>query len=787
MRFGEFLASNRIKGLDEGYLDYARMVDVLESMEHGTSASLRRTSDDALRISTFAMPVSTKVSVFSSMARHARRAIAACAVAIAAVLAFFSHLVGGLWQALRCRGRRGDDASERGATDPLMDGIEDADAEYEQRLEAEFLERTRRETFQEFVCVMENELSRCNAFAAQRLREIEISADSLLKTTESLMTMEESALPKHHYIPSSPERRRSSQDRESRRNSKSECGNSGDNFDGGKSLTEYHSPRSVFPALLTHGETVEHAFKETHILILQLKQMTTVNLTGFLKAAKKCKKVTKQSVGANFHDETCCFPEPIDKLAEKITKSYAKFFTGGDIEKARAKLIIYKASMSPSLKVGFFIGFDTCLTVVLIWFVMFQPAKSECPYCIKALLEAIPLYRVVFLPVVFIWGWSVLVYMWRSYGINYLWILDIDPRTELGVHGGTSLAASMTSLCLGSLILFIATIRTGYSFLGIPLWCYPLGLLAVSLLICVAPQGMFYYKSRMWFFQTLGIIFQRVIAPFGPEVRFRENFVADVLTSMVAWIVDLEKTFEYYISGDAFSPGIASQGKSQFPTAHIITALPYWFRVQQCIRRYMDTQDHWHLVNCGKYLSSLSSIFLAAVGNYVSLDGTWTPGKVVWLVSLCAATLYCYWWDVCCDWGVISRKGMRKQLGFPNAKWFYFFAMATNFIGRLGWAFTITPHSVIPGLGKDSSKTIAATVEILRRCQWTLLRVEWEYIENPNKYRSVSQVPVLLTFESEKEQIHPMRATIITGANTILVVVVIIVAFVHYKATHHPL
>lgn len=254
---------------------------------------------------------------------------------------------------------------------------------------------------------------------------------------------------------------------------------------------------------------------------------------------------------------------------------------------------------------------------------------------------------------------------------------------------------------------------------------------------------------------------------------------------MVAWIVDLETTFYYYVSGNGFHPGASMNHPHKFLTAHILTGIPYYYRVQECIRRYVDTQDVWHLVNCGKYLTSLGAICLASIGNYVSVDGNWSPGKIIWFMVLIISTIYCYVWDVCCDWGYVSRKGFRKQIGFTNARWFYKFAMVTNAIGRLGWALTITPYSIIPGLGHQTTKTIAGTLEILRRCQWTLLRVEWEFIENPNKYRSISQVPILLTFENEVEQIHPMRSTIIAGANLVLVAIVVTVATIHYGKESH--
>ncbi len=47
-------------------------------------------------------------------------------------------------------------------------------------------------------------------------------------------------------------------------------------------------------------------------------------------------------------------------------------------------------------------------------------------------------------------------------------------------------------------------------------------------------------------------------------------------------------------------------------------------------------------------------------------------------------------------------------------------------------------------------------------------------------------MPILLTFESEAEQIHPMRAAIIAGANLLIVVIVVIVATIHFHSIKDP-
>ncbi|QDZ22218.1 SPX and EXS domain-containing protein [Chloropicon primus] len=807
MHFGEFLKANLIEGLEDGYLDYGMLVACVEQRSGRHSID-----DDNLKIGTTAMPLSTS----SSLGKQVKRVVSAVLTWIVLTILWIKSWV------CCCCGKGNSDGEN---VEPLLDSVSILD-------DAED-EATRKEKHDQFLAAMLSELSRCNFFLAHKEAELESSIRSLIQTVNNITgtkagppsprvsftnlspvpygqrrvsdpnsdhgvqdhedeheqtspVVSDTRSPRTSFTDDVPQIRRTSglSDAESfpgpqspprtpsRRNSESK-------------LRTYKAPQPLFQAIWSQPDTIEHAYREMHVHIMQLKQVATLNLTGFQKAAKKCKKKTRLTAKACFKEEVCCKSEKMDELADLLARSYAMHFTENNIDKARSKLMVYKASLKPSLKVGFFLGFDVALTLALIWVTTYHPARTDCPFCSTSMIEVIPVYRVIFFPILFIWGWSVLVYLWRSYGINYLWILDMDPKHELGIHGSASLAATMTSFWLISLLLYTATVKTGYSLLDLPLYVWPLTLFLVMFLACIAPSGAFYFKSRKWFFQTLTIIFQRVIAFIGPEVRFRENYVADVLTSMVAWIVDFENTVLYYVSGSGFHPGESSLHPKHVLTAHILTGIPYYYRVQECIRRYYDTQDKWQLVNCGKYLTSLSAICLASLGNYVKVDGHWSVGKAVWFTMLIVSTLYCYCWDIACDWGYITRKGIRKQIGFINARWFYVFACITNFIGRIAWAFTITPYSIIPGLGAQTTKTIAGTIEILRRCQWTLLRVEYEYMANPNKYRSIKQVPILLTFENETEQIHPMRATIVAGGNLVIVAIVVIVATIHFSHLPH--
>lgn len=517
MKFGEFLTANIIDGLEDAYLDYQHLVAIVEGevVENGVRLSFEC---DSLKIGSMGMPINTR----PSLGKQVRGFFSALWAWVVLTYLYLED-----WAC--CCFRRKDRSDVAGLSEPLVTSCDILDKATSDALKSE--------RHEEFLAAMHSELARCNQFLMQKEGDLEASINSLIQTVDSFTgtkatppsfrrpslgavvvetppglrsrgnSAADQPLPEDHEAPSptppavvspntSPRVSFTQLGMETppngmrRQSGHSEGGSSGygtpyktpsrRNSDHSQRLDSYKTPPPLFQAIWSQPDTIEHAYREMHVLIMQLKQVATVNLTGFQKAAKKCKKHTKTAVKSDFGSQFCCKSENLDDLAEKLTKSYARNFTNHDLDKARSKLMIYKASLKPSLKVGFFLGVDVALTFVLIWINMYQPAKQDCPFCPASLVEVIPVYRVIFFPILFIWGWSALVYLWRSFGINYLWILDMDPKSELGIHGSASLAATMTSFCLLSLILYTGAVKTGQS--NSPL--SPLSNFFLSLLPC---------------------------------------------------------------------------------------------------------------------------------------------------------------------------------------------------------------------------------------------------------------------------------------------------------------
>ena len=68
---------------------------------------------------------------------------------------------------------------------------------------------------------------------------------------------------------------------------------------------------------------------------------------------------------------------------------------------------------------------------------------------------------------------------------------------------------------------------------------------------------------------------------------------------------------------------------------------------------------------------------------------------------------------------------LRPERRFPSG--FYRFALVSNAFARLGWAVYVSPHQTVVA---QQLVLLLGVVELLRRFQWTLLRVEWEGIRN---------------------------------------------------------
>ena len=241
-----------------------------------------------------------------------------------------------------------------------------------------------------------------------------------------------------------------------------------------------------------------------------------------------------------------------------------------------------------------------------------------------------------------------------------------------------------------------------------------------------------------------------LIAPFG-RVRFRDFFLADVITSMSEPLKDVARSafYLYHIQNLEKQESFTTD---KFINIFIIVFyfLPYWWRLMQCLNKYHKSGLRPHLFNSGKYLSKLlpPAIFVIVPGSrYIDHELFW-----LFLLINTFATVYCLVWDYYMDWGMFrswekGTFGLRPKISF-SAK-FYYFAMVTNFLLRFFWLSSIVDYKWESPFGKfmknvDMLVFLKTMAELLRRTQWAIIRIENEFHNNFENYRTIPIIPKLM-------------------------------------------
>lgn len=157
----------------------------------------------------------------------------------------------------------------------------------------------------------------------------------------------------------------------------------------------------------------------------------------------------------------------------------------------------------------------------------------------------------------------------------------------------------------------------------------------------------------------------------------------------------------------------------------------------QCLRLFVETMAAKHFFNGVKYASSIAVILL-------SFFPLTARHLVWWGVGIASATYAC-WWDIHMDWGLgagpVRRALNGEELGGYSKwwllrparyyhVWFYYFVLITNAFARFAWIIYISPDQMVVA---QHWILILGAVEILRRAQWAMIRLEWADLQAGEK------------------------------------------------------
>ena len=179
---------------------------------------------------------------------------------------------------------------------------------------------------------------------------------------------------------------------------------------------------------------------------------------------------------------------------------------------------------------------------------------------------------------------------------------------------------------------------------------------------------------------------------------------------------------------------------------YVVGILPFWWRFWQCIHKTIKSGNKWQLVNAAKYMSKIVPTVTLILGSSKTMDFSTT--YKFYFGSQVFTTLFCLYWDYKWDWGLFrgTRKDnwyLRDRMKFQPS--FYITLMILNFLFRLWW--------IVPTLSLDITNTlpvlskfqilvfIGMLVEAVRRGLWSIVRVENEFYNNLEQYRTILTIP----------------------------------------------
>ncbi|KAF9379691.1 hypothetical protein CPC16_010645 [Podila verticillata] len=493
---------------------------------------------------------------------------------------------------------------------------------------------------------------------------------------------------------------------------------------------------------------IKAALYEFYRSLEMIKNYKVLNHTGFAKILKKFDKTagwkaSKGYMNSNLKPAYFMNSPTIEDLIKDTEDLFVESFEKGHRRRGMAKLRIPDSKNQThhlvTTRIGLYLGLMMPLMFQALQAAFSDEMPAEIPYFDSLLL----VYGGFFLTFLFACLFGINMYAWNKSRINYKFIFEFDPRDNLDFHEYFELPIFLMLLLTLALYLDFGNKLTQH--VATAYW--PLILIAITFLILFCPLPILHFSARRWFLSSIG----RIIASGYYRVEFRDFFLADEMNSLS---YSMEQ-FEFALC--AYSRQWSDLGHT-CQTSHMwitpfVTGLPAWFRFLQCLRRYRDTLEWFpHLLNAGKYTSSLVNLFV-----YFSFRHYGGPSlKTAYIFIATFTSVYTFMWDVYMDWGLFQfgKHGgganghpfLRQELVYTRT-WVYYLAIVLDFFGRFSWVVRFMPlninvHILSFGL---------AFLEVLRRWQWNFFRLENEHLNNCGQFRAIKDIPLPFHIHVEGE------------------------------------
>jgi len=534
---------------------------------------------------------------------------------------------------------------------------------------------------------------------------------------------------------------------------------------------------------------------------LRLKGFAEVNHAALYKILKKHDKVLKSTTGlkelfptlvdrTQLGDETRfeVLDEKLRNLSKKTTQTQGLEASPAVVRLAaglgRGRGGTNEGPSNRKDRVLFFFMGVTMALLFSIGVLISLPAGDPDTFSLPYFLSNFAPFRVVFEFVLMYWVIGLVMFTCDSFHINYAFLLNLDPRCAVMSTYFFTRAGLVTSVWIFVFSLYIIDYKwEEFSFTlrhnegrvercSVRYFIYPATSLAVGLVAMAWPSRVMIGRYIWGIINSFG---RTVFAPLF-VVTFAENLLGDILTSLSKPLQDIPRSTCYIFSSHPVSILHVSEFQStgdmcprwvESSVLPVIAGLPYWFRAWQCLRRYYDKREPKHLVNFGKYVTSLLVVVVT------SLFGHSPPA----VIAVCfVATAYAASWDILMDWGLTREQiwSSKKNVEVvdanleplaPNpekaperffANSVYWLCTVIDIFARMTWCLSLMPTHIFAKscIQRALLPAFVAGTEIFRRGMWAVIRIEWEQVSNASGYRALMWVPSKLNTDKTETGPH---------------------------------
>lgn len=461
--------------------------------------------------------------------------------------------------------------------------------------------------------------------------------------------------------------------------------------------------------------SMQRAFTELYQHITWLEKFCEYNYIALLKILAKFPSDDLKSYLDNL--EFIKWSESLNELKGTIYKTIAYECLNGDIELSRKMMTEAKKFKAKDLGIiSFCIGMLLIMTSICFGLIFSNDLTRLGP--------SLCVFRMLFFCCASLLSFAFVIYVLESYSVNWIYIFELTPASKISyIH---VLSSGITLLTLW-LVLFTLHLSTTYYY---PIWSshiMPVISLGIFLALLFCPFNIFCRGAR---FVVLSLLFQLFIAPFG-EIRFKNYMMGSWLTSMVVPIKDFYIAIVLIYSG-------AWQTNSESPVSELwlllVSLLPFTWRILQNIKRviYKKSLLARQVLNFIRYILSVGLMITAYFDLYY---------YKIWVLCFIISTSMIAILDISHDWQ-LNIDQVDKKRCFPQN--FYYFAIVSNFILRFAGVASLMPAKVLENsyVSQEIALVICAGLEIVRRTQWSIIRIEREKCDNKESFREIQYIPV---------------------------------------------